>query len=33
MFKKDLNTEKSPLTFDSFFEAGNLDKVVKINDF
>ncbi|CDW85188.1 zinc carboxypeptidase family protein [Stylonychia lemnae] len=33
MFNKDLNTEKSPLKFDSFFEAGNLDRVVKVNDF
>lgn len=29
----DLNVENSPLKFDSFFEGGNLDKVVKLNDF
>eukprot|EP00347_Sterkiella_histriomuscorum_P016106 403354471 len=33
IMKNELNIEKSPLTFDSFFEGGNLDRVVKINDF
>lgn len=33
MFNSDLTLDKSPLIFDSFFEGGNLDRVVKLNDF